>query len=178
MPCAGTCQIEQHDWREDRIEHNPNNGAPYRRPGEQPQVVPANSTDAQIWQGADLGAYTELVLFIGFDFHGQWVDGVDREFPREGRQLDCKDDGCYCDWDEDKPKIIQDWPAKRTRYEVFVPHVWRWPIDGDPNNIKAERLLLKGAILHRKRLIQGICRRSNRQPVVPPFAQPRETEGG
>ncbi len=174
MPCAGTCQIEQHEWREDRIEHNPYNGAPYKKPGEQQLRFPATATDEQIWQGVDLSAYTEYALFVLIDFHGQWVDGVDREFPREGRQLDCHGEGCVCDWNRDKPKIIQDWPKQETRYEVFVRYSWRTRIDGDPGNILVDRLLLKGAILHRKRLIQGICGRSNRRPVIPPMAEPRE----
>ncbi|MEX0922628.1 MAG: hypothetical protein WD489_05270 [Rhodovibrionaceae bacterium] len=48
MPYAGICQLEQQEWREDRIDCNPCNGARDKEPGEQPQRMPPNTTDAQI----------------------------------------------------------------------------------------------------------------------------------
>ena len=57
-------------------------------------------------------------------------------------------------------------------------YVWRRPKDGDPTKVFVTRYLLKGAIQHRKRIIQGVCKTNPAQPVVPPFAPVREEEEG
>ena len=172
MPCTGTCQIEQHEWREDRIKHNPYNGAPYGKPGAAEEEVAARTSDATIWSGEDLSTYTELVIFLLIDFSAQWTAGVDRQYPRHGRALNCTEEGCMCDYDRDKPTVVEDWPKTWTRYEIHVRYVWRRPKDGDPTKAIVQRYLLKGAILHRKRVIQGLCKDNPRRPVVPPFATP------
>jgi hypothetical protein len=114
------------------------------------------------------------VLFENIDFHGSWADGVDRQYPREGRQLDCKEEGCRCRINWEKPTILEDW-SQETRYVVYVRHVYRWKVDGEPGEEHVERFLLKGAILHRKRILQGICSDEPGKPIVPPFA-PRRRE--
>lgn len=176
MPCKGTCQIEQHQWREDRIDGNPYNGAPYIIPGSDREAVPLGQSDAEIWDGEDLSRYTEYKLFLNVGYSSQWTSGVDRQYPRHGRALNCTEENCVCDYDLDNPTVVEDWPKKWTRYQVFVPHVWRQSNDNDPTKEFVTRMLLKGAILHRKRVIQGLCKDNPNLVVVPPFEKLPELE--
>ncbi len=177
MPCKGTCQIEEHQWREDRIKGNPYNGAPYRKAGPDEEEVPVGKSDAEIWEGEDLTKYSEYQLFLNIGFSSQWSAAVDRQYPRHGRPLSCTEEGCVCDYDLDDPTIVEDWPKTWTRYEVFVRYVWRRRNDDDPTKEFVTRFLLKGAIRHRKRVIQGLCKDNPNLVVVPPFEKLPEVEG-
>jgi hypothetical protein len=178
MACTGLCHVEQHEWEGERVPGHdlPYNGAPHSKPGagEDP-TFPATATDAEIWKGEDFSKYTELGFTMTFDYSQQWQNGVNARFP-EKRRLDCKSDNCICELKEE-PTVIDGWSRWR-RYEVYVPYVVRQPIDGsNPPQIKALRILLKGVVQHRKRILRGICRPNpNIVVVTPPSETPPESD--
>ena len=172
MPCTGTCQIEQHEWREDRIEHNPYNGAPYGKPGAAEEEVAARTSDATIWSGEDLSTYTELVIFLLIDFSAQWTAGVDRQYPRHGRALNCTEEGCICDYDRDKPTVVEDWPktmdpVRNPRALRVAAAQGRRPDQGDRPEVSAQGRHPASQAGH-SRLVQG----QSTAPCSPAFRIP------
>lgn len=171
MPCEGLCHIEQNEWEEERLPHYAQyNGSPHEKSGggEDP-TFPATASDADIWKGEDLSKYKEMMVTLLFSYNGQWTDGVNRKFP-DIRRLDCKDPGCICELAK-KPTVVEGWTRWR-RYEVFVPYVERHTVDGSsPQKIKATRLLLKGIIQHRMRIVRGICRLNPNKTVITPLSE-------
>jgi len=167
MACEGVCTVEQNEVEDaERPKGTSHNGAPFEKPNDSAAAVPEATSDADIWDGQDFGDYTESVLTIGFDYTSQWGAGVKRVFP-DRRQLDCKDAGCSCKLG-DKPTVVEDWTDWQ-RHEIHVPHVVRGAPSGTPPMIKPHRLLLKGAVRHRKRILQGVCRHNRNITIIAPF---------
>jgi len=171
MPCEGLCHVEQNEWKEERVPGYKIqfNGPPHAKPGDSTDLeFSATSSDAEIWNGEDYTEYTEMVVqMLGADkYSNHWEEAVEEKFPA-ARRIDCKDPGCICEL-ADEPTVVEGWTRWR-RYEVLVPHVDRYRVDGsNPPKVKVTRSLLKGVIQHRKRIVRGICRPNPNDEVFTP----------
>lgn len=172
MSCDGLCKVYQNQWKEELVPGYPirPGGSPHVKPGDMgDQKFLATATDAEIWKGEKFSEYSEMVIGEIISYRNIWIDGVKRKFPAN-KKKNCKGKTCHCELAK-KPTVLEGW-SKWRRYEVFVPYVGRTRIPGEnPPKILAGRVVLKGVVRHRSRVVQGVCRPKPGTPVIAPFAE-------